>query len=86
MNVIKALLKDNRLVPGAGATEVELAKRIEGVWQQACEAWRSTRGETIRDGAWRSSHGLSPENALGGTEGNEVVSRCGPNTKRRAVR
>ncbi|CCO31977.1 putative T-complex protein 1 subunit theta Short=TCP-1-theta [Rhizoctonia solani AG-1 IB] len=29
VNVIKALVKDDRLVPGAGATEIELAKRVE---------------------------------------------------------
>lgn len=29
VNVIKALVKDDRLVPGAGATELELAKRVE---------------------------------------------------------
>lgn len=29
VNVVKALVKDSRLVPGAGATEMELLKRIE---------------------------------------------------------
>jgi len=29
VNVLKSLIKDGRLVPGAGATEVELAKRVE---------------------------------------------------------
>ncbi|KAH7334721.1 T-complex protein 1 [Rhizoctonia solani] len=29
VNVIKALVKDDRLVPGAGATEIELAQRVE---------------------------------------------------------
>lgn len=29
VNVLKALLKDGRLVPGAGATELELARRVE---------------------------------------------------------
>ncbi len=29
VNVLKSLLKDGRLVPGAGATELELAKRVE---------------------------------------------------------
>jgi T-complex protein 1 subunit theta len=29
VNVIKALSKDGRMVPGAGATEIELARRIE---------------------------------------------------------
>jgi len=29
VNVLKALLKDGRLVPGAGATELELARKVE---------------------------------------------------------
>jgi T-complex protein 1 subunit theta len=29
VNVLKALLKDGRLVPGAGATEIELSRRVE---------------------------------------------------------
>ncbi|BFZ53544.1 T-complex protein 1 subunit theta [Savitreella phatthalungensis] len=31
VNVVKALVKDSRLVPGAGAVELELLKRIEGL-------------------------------------------------------
>jgi len=73
VNVIKALLKDNRLVPGAGATEVELAKRIEaygsglrGLAQHAVKRYATALEVVPRTLA---------ENALGGTEGNEVVSR-----------
>ncbi|EAU91967.2 t-complex protein 1 [Coprinopsis cinerea okayama7 len=73
VNVIKSLLKDPRLVPGAGATELELAKRVD------------TYGSTLKG---LSQHGVKKfasalevvprtlaENALGGAEGNEVVSR-----------
>ncbi|TEB37948.1 T-complex protein 1 [Coprinellus micaceus] len=56
VNVIKSLMKDPRLVPGAGATELELAKRV--------------------DAYGRGLKGLSQHsNALGGAEGNEVLSR-----------
>ncbi|KAF8951371.1 chaperonin Cpn60/TCP-1 family, partial [Flammula alnicola] len=65
VNVIKSLMKDARLVPGAGASELELAKRIEvygsglkGLAQHAVKKFAS-----------------SLENALGGAEGNEVLSR-----------
>jgi chaperonin GroEL (HSP60 family) len=73
VNVIKALLKDARLVPGAGATELELAKRIEaygsglrGLAQHAVKRYATALEVVPRTLA---------ENALGGTEGNEVVSR-----------
>ena len=42
VNVIKALIKDPRLVPGAGATELELAKRVEA-YGGGLKASRSTR-------------------------------------------
>ncbi|KAI8978271.1 T-complex protein 1 [Trametes punicea] len=73
VNVIKALLKDPRLVPGAGATELELAKRVEaygsglkGLSQHAVRRWAQALEVIPRTLA---------ENALGGGEGNEVVSR-----------
>ncbi|KLO15150.1 T-complex protein 1 [Schizopora paradoxa] len=73
VNVIKALLKDSRLVPGAGATELELAKRVEaygsglrGLAQHAVKRFATALEVVPRTLA---------ENALGGTEGNEVVSR-----------
>ncbi|KAI0366780.1 T-complex protein 1 [Pilatotrama ljubarskyi] len=73
VNVIKALLKDPRLVPGAGATELELAKRVEvygsglkGLSQHAVRRWAQALEVVPRTLA---------ENALGGGEGNEVVSR-----------
>lgn len=34
VNVVKALVKDSRLVPGAGATEMELFKRIEALGER----------------------------------------------------
>ncbi|KAI0765688.1 T-complex protein 1 [Trametes elegans] len=73
VNVIKALLKDARLVPGAGATELELARRVEtygaglkGLSQHAVRRWAQALEVVPRTLA---------ENALGGGEGNEVVSR-----------
>ena len=73
VNVIKALIKDPRLVAGAGATELELAKRVEayggglkGLAQHAVKRWAQALEVVPRTLA---------ENALGGAEGNEVVSR-----------
>ncbi|KAI1790404.1 T-complex protein 1 [Ganoderma leucocontextum] len=73
VNVIKALIKDPRLLPGAGATELELAKRVEvygnglkGLAQHAVKRWAQALEVVPRTLA---------ENALGGAEGNEVVSR-----------
>lgn len=73
VNVIKSLMKDARLVPGAGATELELAKRVEvygsglkGLAQHAVKRYASALEVIPRTLA---------ENALGGAEGNEVLSR-----------
>ncbi|KAI0074862.1 T-complex protein 1 [Panus rudis PR-1116 ss-1] len=73
VNVIKALLKDPRLVPGAGATELELAKRVDtygsglkGLSQHGVRRWATALEVVPRTLA---------ENALGGAEGNEIVSR-----------
>jgi T-complex protein 1 subunit theta len=73
VNVIKALLKDGRLVAGAGATELELAKRVDaygaglkGLSQHAVRRWATALEVVPRTLA---------ENALGGAEGNEVVSK-----------
>lgn len=73
VNVIKALLKDPRMVPGAGATEIELAKRadaygsgLKGLSQHAVKRYASALEVVPRTLA---------ENALGGAEGNEVLSR-----------
>lgn len=73
VNVIKALLKDGRLLPGAGATELELAKRVDaygaglkGLSQHGVRRWATALEVVPRTLA---------ENALGGAEGNEVVSR-----------
>ncbi|KAL0955532.1 hypothetical protein HGRIS_001770 [Hohenbuehelia grisea] len=73
VNVIKALMKDPRLVPGAGASELELAKRVEvygsglkGLAQHAVKRYSSALEVVPRTLA---------ENALGGAEGNEVLSR-----------
>ena len=73
VNVIKALLKDARLVPGAGATELELAKRVEnygaglkGLSQHAVKRYATALEVVPRTLA---------ENALGGAKGNEVLSR-----------
>lgn len=73
VNVIKSLLKDARLVPGAGAAELELAKRVEvygsglkGLAQHAVKRYSTALEVVPRTLA---------ENALGGAEGNEVLSR-----------
>ncbi|KAG0695543.1 chaperonin Cpn60/TCP-1 family [Suillus ampliporus] len=73
VNVIKSLIKDPRLVPGAGATELELGKRVEaygsgmrGLAQHAVKRYATALEIIPRTLA---------ENALGGAEGNEVLSR-----------
>ncbi|KAF9074511.1 chaperonin Cpn60/TCP-1 family [Rhodocollybia butyracea] len=73
VNVIKALLKDPRMVPGAGATEMELAKKVEnygsslkGLAQHAVKRYSEALEVIPRQLA---------ENALGGAVGNEIVSR-----------
>lgn len=73
VNVIKALLKDPRLVPGAGATELELARRVDtygegisGAVQHAVRRYATALEVVPRTLA---------ENAMGGAEGNEVLSR-----------
>lgn len=73
VNVIKSLIRDPRLVPGAGATELELARRVEtygaglrGLTQHAAKRYASALEVVPRTLA---------ENALGGAEGNEVLSR-----------
>ena len=73
VSVIKSLLRDPRLVPGAGATELELARRVEtygaglkGLAQHAVKRYSTALEVVPRTLA---------ENALGGAEGNEVLSR-----------
>lgn len=73
VGVIKALLKDGRLVPGAGATELELAKRVDtygaglkGLAQHAVRRFATALEVIPRTLA---------ENARGGAEGNEIVAR-----------
>ena len=73
VNVIKSLIKDPRLVPGAGSSELELAKRVDlygsglkGLSQHAVKKFASALEVVPRTLA---------ENALGGAEGNEVLSR-----------
>lgn len=73
VNVIKGLMKDARTVPGAGATEMELAKRVDaygsglkGLAQHAVKKYANALEVVPRTLA---------ENALGGAEGNEVLSR-----------
>ncbi|KAG1742495.1 chaperonin Cpn60/TCP-1 family [Suillus lakei] len=73
VNVIKSLIKDPRLVPGAGATELELGRRVEaygsgmrGLAQHAVKRYATALEVIPRTLA---------ENALGGAEGNEVLSR-----------
>ncbi|KAH9025437.1 T-complex protein 1 [Lactarius pseudohatsudake] len=70
---LKALLKDPRLVPGAGATELALARRVDtygaglrGLAQHAVRRFASALEVIPRTLA---------ENAHGGAEGNEIVAR-----------
>ncbi|KAL1703977.1 chaperonin Cpn60/TCP-1 family [Schizophyllum commune] len=73
VNVLKALLKDGRLVPGAGASELELARRVDvygagirGLAQHAVRRYAQALEAVPRALA---------ENAMGGRAGNEVVSK-----------
>lgn len=73
VNVLKALLKDGRLVPGAGATELELARRVEsygaslkGLNQHAVRKFATALEIVPRTLA---------ENTYGGAEGNEVLGK-----------
>ncbi|KAH9851114.1 T-complex protein 1 [Lenzites betulinus] len=60
VNVIKALLKDARLVPGAGATELELAKRVDtygsglkGLSQHGVRRWaQALEGNEVVSRLW----------------------------------
>lgn len=70
---LKALLKDARLVPGAGATELALSCRVDtygaglrGLAQHAVRRFASALEVIPRTLA---------ENAHGGAEGNEIVAR-----------
>ena len=66
-------MKDARLVPGAGASELELSKRVE--------AYGSGLKGLSQHGVKKFANALEvvprtlAENALGGAEGNEVLSR-----------
>ncbi|KAK2465670.1 hypothetical protein APHAL10511_002214 [Amanita phalloides] len=73
VNVIKSLLKDPRMVPGAGATEAELAKRVgeygsglKGLAQHAVKRYASALEIVPRTLA---------ESAMGSAEVNEVLNR-----------
>ncbi|GJJ06057.1 hypothetical protein Clacol_000245 [Clathrus columnatus] len=73
INVMKALLKDGRLVPGAGATELELARRVEsygaslkGLNQHAVRKFATALEVVPRTLA---------ENAYGGSEASEIVGK-----------
>lgn len=73
VNVIKGLIKDGRTIPGAGASEMELAKRVDaygsglkGLAQHAVKKYANALEVVPRTLA---------ENALGGAEGNEVLSK-----------
>ncbi|KAG2049228.1 hypothetical protein BDR06DRAFT_984494 [Suillus hirtellus] len=70
VNVIKSIIKDPRLVPGASTTELGLGKRVEvygsgmrGLAQHAVKRYATAAFEVIPR--------TLAENALGGAEGNE---------------
>jgi chaperonin GroEL (HSP60 family) len=73
VSVLKSLLKDARLVPGAGATELALSRAVDaygagmkGLSQHAVKRYAQALEAVPRTIA---------ENALGAAEGNEVLSR-----------
>lgn len=73
VNVIKSLLKDPRLVPGAGATEVELSRKVDdygsglkGLVQHAVKRYASALEVVPR---------ILIESAIGGAEANEILSK-----------
>ena len=73
VGALKALLRDPRLVPGAGASELALARRVDtygaslrGLAQHAVKRFASALEVVPRTLA---------ENARGAAEGNEVVAR-----------
>ncbi|EIW80609.1 T-complex protein 1 [Coniophora puteana RWD-64-598 SS2] len=73
VNVIKALIKDPRLVPGAGATELALARKVDaygsglkGLAQHAVKRYAQALEVIPRTLA---------ENAMGGAQGNEVLTK-----------
>jgi hypothetical protein len=73
VSVLKSLLRDPRLVPGAGAAELSLARSVEqygaglkGLAQHAAKRFATALEVVPRTLA---------ENAFGGAEGNEVLSR-----------
>lgn len=72
VSVLKALLRDARLVPGAGATELELARRVEayGASMTSLSQHSVKRFATALEIIPRTL----AENALGGTEGNDAIS------------
>jgi T-complex protein 1 subunit theta len=73
VNVIKGLIKDARTIPGAGASEMELAKRVD--------AYGSGLKGLAQHGVKKYANALEvvprtlAENAMGGAEGNEVLSK-----------
>jgi len=72
ISLLKTLLKDPRLVPGAGAAELELSKRVEAYGN----GLRGLAQHAVRRyaGALEVVPRTLAENALGGAKGNEVVS------------
>jgi len=73
VSALKALLKDPRLVPGAGATELSLSRRVDahgaglrGLAQHAVRRFASAL-EVIPRTLAEKSHG--------GAAGNEVIAR-----------
>lgn len=72
VNVIKGLIKDPRMVPGAGATEIELSHRLDaygsglkGLSQHAVKKYAAALEVVPKTLA---------ENALGGAEANNILT------------
>lgn len=71
VNVIKALVKDGRMVPGAGATELELARRVEAYGA----ALRGLNQHAVRRYATALEVVVNTLAENAGLETSEVVSR-----------
>jgi T-complex protein 1 subunit theta len=70
MNLIKSLLRDRRLVPGAGATELELARRVD-VYGGRMKGWQQHVVKRFATALEVIPRTLAENAAVGEREGNK---------------